>query len=350
MRILIIKLSSLGDVIHTLPALAALRKAYPRAHLSWLVEPESAELLLDHPALDQVLVIPKNRWCREAASLRRWPALGKEFRHFLHALRGVRYDIVLDFQGLLKSGVLTGLARGKRKVGFAPGKERGDIFLNEKVPYPVELLHAVRRYLLLTEHLACPVTTPSFSISLSQQHRNRVIALLRQHHLACQQPLVLLHPGTRWQSKLWKEEHWAALGDRLQDELEAQVVFTGSTEDRALVERIRGRMRAPGVTTVGELDLKELAFLQACAEVVVTPDSGPMHLATAMGTPVVALFGPTDPALTGPFGNARTVITKSLSCRPCLKRQCATNECMHQISVQEVWEGVKATLTSSHSV
>lgn len=349
MRILIIKLSSLGDVIHTLPALSTLREAFPQAHISWLVEPESAELLFEHPALDQVLLLPKKRWVCEASSVFRWPALGKELRHFVHELRAHRYDIVLDFQGLLKSGVLAGLVRAKRKIGFTPGKERGDIFLNEKVAYPVERLHAVRRYLMLIEHLACAPSTPSFSIAVGQQHRNRVMALLGQYRISLRQPLVLLHPGTRWESKLWKQEYWATLGDLLQKN-NTQVVFTGSAEDRALVGKIRAEMRAPSVTTAGELSLKELAFLQSRAEVMVTPDSGPMHLAVAMGTPVVALFGPTDPDLTGPFGNAKSVISKTLSCRPCFKRRCTTNECMHQISVQEVWERVNATLFSPVTV
>lgn len=344
MRILIIKLSSLGDVIHTLPALSALRRGYPRAHITWLVEPEAAELLVDHPALDRVLVLPKSKWRRDAASIRQWPALGRDLSRFVHDLRSCHYDVVLDFQGLLKSGALLRLARGKRKVGFAPGKERGDLFLNEKIPYPSERLHAVKRYLLLTQYLDCPEGKPQFVLTIRQTHRDRVAALRARHDLTPERALVVLHPGTRWESKLWKEENWAALGDRLQQDHQAQVVFTGSADDRALVERIRARMNTPGVTMVGELGLKELAFLQTQAEVVVTPDSGPMHLAAAVGTPVVALFGPTDPVLTGPFGNAQTVITKSLRCRPCLKRRCTTNECMHEISVQEVWEGIKASL------
>jgi heptosyltransferase I len=348
-KILIIKLSSLGDVIHTLPALSSLRRRFPRAHITWLVEPEAADLLLDHPALDHVLVFPKAKWRLEASSLRQWPALVREINRFVQELRSRRYDLVIDFQGLLKSGVLTGIVRGERKVGFAPGKERGDLFLKEKVPYPPKRLHAVNRYLHLTEHLACPTGNPQFFLCLSQAHRDRVIALLEQNDVTPAQPLVLLHPGTRWESKLWKEEHWAALGDRLQRMNHAQVVFTGSPDDRALVERIRSRMRSPGVSTVGALGLKELAFLQTQAEVVITPDSGPMHLAAAVGTPVVALFGPTDQVLTGPFGNAHTVIAKPLGCRPCLKRRCASPECMYKISVQEVWEAVNAYLTSSSS-
>jgi ADP-heptose:LPS heptosyltransferase len=124
----------------------------------------------------------------------------------------------------------------------------------------------------------------------------------------------------------------------------AQVIFTGSKKDIPLVRSIAGGMRFPGVDTAGQWGLKELAFLQTQADAVVTPDSGPMHLAVAMGVPVIALFGPTDEARTGPYGNNHEVISAPVACRPCLLRTCATGECMEQISVQRIGEAIEPHL------
>ena len=160
-----------------------------------------------------------------------------------------------------------------------------------------------------------------------------------------EKPLVLLHPGTRWETKQWEEEKWAALGDWLQKTNGTQVVFTGSANDAPLIERVISKMNFPGITTAGFWNLTELAFLQKQAEVVIIPDSGPMHLASAMGTPVVALFGPTEPMLTGPQGGAHRVVRKTVACQPCFKRKCASKQCMKEITVKEVYEATEAFLS-----
>jgi len=347
MRILIVKLSSLGDVIHTLPALFLLRKKYPDAHITWLIEEESADLVVDHPLIDNIIVFRKKRWLHGLGGYRKLAQTFHEAADFIKELRSSSYDLVIDFQGLLKSGILVGLCRGKRKRGFYPGREKSHLFLNEKVPHPGFGLHAVDRYISLISSLGCSCQSPEFSISIHQAQRDRVAAFFQEKGISAEKPIVLLHPGTRWESKLWEEKRWALLGDLLRDKNDAQVIFTGSRGDVSLISRITKQMRTPGVTAAGSLNLKELAFLQTQADVVVIPDSGPMHLAAALGRPVVALFGPTDPSRTGPYGDIHSVIFKTMECRPCFRRQCSFNKCMKEISEIEVWEATQPYLSDS---
>lgn len=347
MKILIVKLSSLGDVIQTLPILQPLKKRYPKANVTWLVEKEAAELLIDHPLIDNVLISQKNRWLKEWVSYRKWPQLFRELFDFIKKLRADTYDLIIDFQGLLKSGILVGICRGKQKLGFYPGREKSHIFLNEKILYPDPPIHAVQRYLYLLESLGCSCPYLEFFIPIRQVHRDKVMNFFHDKKITPDDPIVLLHPGTRWKTKLWEEEKWATLGDWLQKKNGAQVIFTGSKEDFPLIQRICGTMKLPGINTAGEWGLKELAFLQRQAKVIITPDSGPMHLAAAMATPVIALFGPTEPALTGPFGNIHRIIIKPVECRPCFKRKCSFNKCMRAILADEVWEVTKPYLACS---
>jgi 3-deoxy-D-manno-octulosonic-acid transferase/heptosyltransferase-1 len=344
MKVLIIKLSSLGDVIQTLPVLIPLRKKFPDAKISWLVEEEGAELLKGHPLVDQIIISRKNRWIRALSNFGKVPKIVQEGNAFCKGLRSCSYDFVIDFQGLLKSGVIVGISRGKRKLGFAPVREKAHIFLNEKIPFPKSPLHAVERYLFLIASLGCSCGKPEFFIPIRQNHRDRILKFLQENEITLEKPLIILHPGTRWKTKLWVEEKWAVLGDWLQEKTGAQVVFTGSVNDFPLIERITGKMSFPAINTAGMWRLNELAFLQKQAEVVIIPDSGPMHLASAMETPVVALFGPTDPKLTGPFGEGHRVIMKTTECQPCFKRNCSSNECMKEITVKEVWEAAETIL------
>ena len=347
MKILIVKLSSLGDVIHTLPVLVPLKQKYPDAHITWLVEEEASPLLCDHALIDRVLIFPKSRWKRQLTRVGTITRSIKEILQFGGAVRADRYDLVLDFQGLLKSGVLTGLARATQKRGFSPARELNHLFLTHKVPYPAGPVHSIDRYRTLVKSLECPMTTVEFSVPIQQHHRTAVWNFFEKHAIDSSRPLILLHPATRWETKMWDKHNWVVLADMLHAAHDGTIVFTGSTADKPLVDRIIGAMKKAAVNSAGAFSLNELAFLQAQADVVVTPDSGPMHLAVAVGTPVVALFGPTDPKLTGPYGDGHTVITREMNCRPCFKRQCTSKTCMVQIVPQDVCEAVHPYISCS---
>jgi 3-deoxy-D-manno-octulosonic-acid transferase/heptosyltransferase-1 len=345
-NILIVKLSAIGDVIHTLPALNAIRECYPAANITWLVEAAAADLIIGHRALDRVIVSKRKQWARQLKGPERATAF-KELRIFFRAFRDTDYDIVIDFQSLLKRGVMVWLAPGKRKIGFGKGmqhQEHSYLFLNERVP-PVDMeIHALTRGLILLEAIGIKSRKVVYDVPVSESDHAAIAALLRDRQITGTRPMVAMNPVALWETKMWLTDRFAALADRLIRVHGMEVVFTGGPDDRIEIDNIRQMMTAPAANLAGRTTLKMLAALYQRSALLVTTDTGPMHLAAAVDTPVVALFGPTAPWRTGPFGVGHQVIQSPFSCSPCFKRQCETNDCMAAITVDVVWEGINAIL------
>ncbi|MGQ9688158.1 MAG: lipopolysaccharide heptosyltransferase I [Desulfobaccales bacterium] len=333
-RLLIVKLSSFGDVIHTLPALEALRELYPGGRLTWLVEETQAPLLAGHPALDEVWAVPRLSQGRKlgvAGAKRLWQAARR--------LRQQPFDLVIDFQGLLKSALWVALARSPRKLGYDRSREFSCLALTERLaPFDPEA-HAVWRYLNLACHLGAPKASPRFRLGLSlEENVSRLIPLVEGR------PLAILHPGARWPTKLWPARRWAELADWLARQHRFTVAVTGSPADRELAADITGCAREPLLNLAGRTSLNELAGLLKKASLAVTADTGPMHLACALGRPVAALFGPTAPWRTGPFGEGHQVVRLQLPCSPCFRRQCPEPRCLTDLPVSEVQAAVEKIL------
>ncbi|MGA9754557.1 MAG: glycosyltransferase family 9 protein, partial [Desulfobaccales bacterium] len=290
-RILLVKLSSFGDVLHALPTLEALRAAYPRAHITWLVEAAYAPLLNGHPALNEVWVAPRLRPAEFLSGAN--PAT---LMTLLHRLRARPFDLVVDLQGLLKSAVWVALARSPRKVGYDRTRELSYLALTERVPAFDPEAHAVRHYLNLAHYLGASPAPPRFRLGLDAAVDTSALVPVEAG-----QPLVVLHPGARWASKLWPPASWTRLAEWLSHR-GFLVAVTGSRADQELAEGILGQSQAPLLNLAGRTSLAELAAVLRQARLAVTTDTGAMHLAAALGTKVTALFGPTAPWRTGPFG------------------------------------------------
>ncbi|MDM8551364.1 glycosyltransferase family 9 protein [Desulfobacterales bacterium HSG2] len=351
MNILIIKLSAIGDVIHTLPALNAIRKHYPDAHITWVVEEAASPLIEGHAALDRVLVSKRKRWVKKlmgkSPSVEKRAAL-KDAYLFIRALRDTRYDLIIDFQQLLKSGVLVGLSKGERKTGFNKGMEHQEhsyLFLNERI-LPVKMdNHALLRNMMLLDALGIHSDEIAFNLPVRDQDRRMVDELLSRHGVkTSDRPLAAINPVAKWETKLWSDLKFSRLADRLTEQHGISLVFTGGPEDRETVRKIISGMKTRAANLAGETSLKMLAALYEKTDFLVTTDTGPMHLAAAVGTPVAAIFGPTAPWRTGPFGPGHQVIRAGMECSPCFKRQCRTKECMERISVEDVLDGVRRLL------
>ena len=346
MNILIVKMSALGDVIHTLPALTALRRAYPAAQITWLVEEPAAPLVSEHPAVNRVLVSPRHR-LSQALSSRHLTDAVKILRSFLNELRGTQYDLILDFQALFKSGIWVGLARGSRKVGFGRGMNHSEgsyLFLTERIQAVSMEIHALERSLLLLEAIGIPRGPVLYDLAVDSDARAKVDALLGADPTDCSERLVVMHPVTRWLTKRWAPDRFAAVADALTEQ-GCRVVFTGALEDRSELDAIFQKLCHPALRFDGKLDLKSLIALLQRARVVVSTDTGPMHMAAAVGTPVIAVFGPTSPHRTGPYGNQHRVIQSGVACSPCFSRTCKKSvaeemACMMRIRVEEVTEAV----------
>ena len=321
-RILIIKPSSLGDVVHALPTVNLIRRRFPDAHISWLINDSLISLLKNCPIINETIVFPRHDWAK-------LPRLVRQLR------RG-RFDLVVDLQGLLRSGLMTWTTRASRRVGLSDAREGARLFYNEVVKVPCA--HAVERYLCAARHLGCGDGPIEFPLGSSDEDKAAVDKLLRQSPLTTHHSLIAINPSARWPTKLWGDGKFAVLIEKLPRD---RAVITGSATDAARIAEIVGGLR-PGATVLnltGKTDLSQLAELCRRCAVVISNDSGPMHIAAAVGTPVVAIFGPTDPELTGPDGKQHIVLRAGVKCSPCMKDHCTHTprmECMTLVTVEQV--------------
>jgi len=350
-KILVIKLSAIGDVIQTFPMVEALKHQYPQAQIDWLVEEDASDLLAGHPALNRVIVSRRKSWQKHLWGKRAIRNILKDIGNFINELRSVKYDWVIDNHGLLKSGLLVFLSRGVRKIGFKPSPGIADegnyLFTNERYQaLPIER-HALERYLDLIAQLGVSVDPFVLKYSVPAESLEKAKKLLTENGFFSH-PLVVIHPMAKWPTKQWPLENFARLANALMPK-EASVVLTGSGQDREALKKIQEQTQYPQkvLNLAGQTSLIELAGLFYLSDLVLTTDTGPMHLAAAVKAPLIALFGPTAPWRTGPYGNGHVVLRKAIACSPCFKKKCDTMECMNSLSVEEVLEAIKDKLKGS---
>lgn len=300
------RLSAIGDVVNTLPAVSALRAAFPRARLGYLVEDKARDLVLGHPDLDEVIVFPKARWKGRAFSGRTWG----EASSYVGSLRAGRFDVLLDFQGSLKGGIHAALARIPVRIGFARGhcREGSHRFTNVHVAPTASRILRCRKFLELLRPLG--ITDPEIRWKLPSRTRSaKTVARYLLENGLGGADYVLLHPGTslRGAAKRWPLARFAELARRIQRERGLRVLVAWGPGERSQAEEI---VRESEATLALETrSLLDLAELLARAAAFVGADSGPLHLASAVSCPSVALFGPKDPAIYAPCNPRSRVVS-----------------------------------------
>lgn len=335
-RILILKPSSLGDIIHSLPTLAAIRKRFPKAFIGWLVKQEWAGILEGHPCLDELLSFPF-----KLSSV--WP--------MIREIRKRRFDLILDLQGLLRTGLLGYLSGAAVRIGFEGGRELSPLFYTHRIKADENSLHAVDRYLFIARELGAETDTKRFEIALTEKDRSNVQKLLNSAEAMAGSPhlnplphVIAIHASARQEVKRWPLERFAEVADRIHQAGWGVPVFIGAASDVEDIKNIQKRMKTSSVCLAGRTSLKELAVLLKMSHLMITNDSGPMHLAAAMGTSVVALFGPTDPRKIGPYGKGHVVLQHTGQCPACRTSTKGVHSCLEAISVEEVIETVNNSL------
>jgi lipopolysaccharide heptosyltransferase I len=303
-RILIIKPSALGDVIHGLPVLRLLRRRWPDAHIAWLVRPQFAGILEGHPDLNRLHLFRREK----LASV---PKLVRE-------LRRERFDLTVDLQGLFRTAWFGWMTGARHRAGFASAREGARGFYTITAGVRTADGHAVDRNLALAARLGCDGEA-EFDFALTATDHAAADALLPN------EPFAVLLPGTNWATKRWPVAHFAELAQRLEAERSLQVVVCGADRDGELARQI------PGLDLTGRTPLKTLAAVLNRAALVVANDSGPMHLAAALSVPLLTPFGPTDPRRTGPYRRPETVVRLPLPCTPCFSRHCTHTTCLHAL-------------------
>jgi lipopolysaccharide heptosyltransferase I len=334
-RILLIKPSALGDITHALPVLSALRRRYPQAHITWLVNRVYEPLLVGHPDLDATMPFDRG------AARTGWWTAGRSWWTFFRTLGQQSYDLVIDLQGLLRSGLMTWATRASRRVGLAGSREGARWFYTDVIPDPGrEGLHAVERYWRIVEALGAADGGKIFRLPIAARMADWAEEQLR----ALPRPWLALSAGSRWMTKRWPTDHFAMLATRAQAEFSGTVIFVGTADEADLSAAIRRQLRGPSLDLTGKTSLPQLAAILARVDGMLANDTGPLHLAVALGRSVVAPYTCTKAALTGPFGQADHVVETRVWCAGSYLRRCARLECMAELTTDRLWPVLREVL------
>jgi lipopolysaccharide heptosyltransferase I len=322
-KILIVKPSSLGDIVHSLPFLNAIKLYFTKSVIHWVVAKGFEGLLDRHPMIDRLWVINKDTWKK----IRNVKGTISELKTLSQDLKKEKYDIVIDLQGLLRSGLITAATGARIRIGFKEAREGSRLFYTHKVEGGKDI-HAVQRYLKIAAFLGCDIADISFPFPPSEFPST----------FNLNKDYAVIVPGARWKTKRWPEEEFGQLTSRLP----LQSVIVGSNTDKDIAGLIVSLSKGNAISLAGKTSLKELIGIMRDAKFVISNDSGPMHIAAALGTPVFALFGPTDPTRTGPYGKGHTIIKADAPCAPCFRRTCDDSQCLKSVSADKVFEIIKS--------
>lgn len=325
-KILIVKPSSLGDIVHSLPFLNTVKDAFPSAEIHWLVAEGLEGLLEGHPMINKIWVIKKDQW----KDLKKISETVNEIKDLFKSLKSERYDMVIDLQGLLRSGLLTYATKSPFRIGFKEAREGSVLFYTHRIEGGREI-HAVDRYLKIASAIGCDVGEIAFPMPLikgSERVKTLKEGIGRY---------AVIVPGARWETKRWSPERFGILVSML----DTKTFIIGGAKDREAAEVIEDKSRGKAISIAGKTDMKDLISIIRGARYVVTNDSGPMHIAAALNIPVIAIFGPTNPVRTGPYGKNNIVIKSDVECAPCYEKRCKSTKCMDSISVEMVYEAIK---------
>jgi len=324
-RVLIIKPSAIGDIVHALPVLPRLKKRWPDAKISWMVNAAFSDLVRNHPLVDEVILFERKRYARGWYN----PAVFAEMLTFTRDLQRREFDIAIDLQGLFRSAWITLASGAKLRVGFSNAREGAPLFYNQLVDCSWENDHAVERYLKIATALGCDPADPvEFVLAVDEVDREYVRGLIPQNLR-----YAVLCPGANWETKRWPAEHFAELAQQLEQKHGLKSVVAGSAADAKLAEQIGAAFNLAGKT-----NLRQIVALMERAELVVANDTGPMHIAAALGRPLVSPYGPTNAIRTGPYGRMDSVIALPLPCEPCYSRSCTHRSCLTWLKTDPVLE------------
>ncbi len=325
-KILVVKPSSLGDVVHSLPFLNAAKSRYPEAEVHWVIAKGLEGLLEGHPMISRLIVINKDGW----KSLSRAGSTAGELRTLFRTLRNVHYDIAVDLQGLLRSGIITMASRAPVRIGFEEAREGSRFFYSRRIRGGKET-HAVDRYLKIASALGCGIGEVSFPFPPAKGGGSGA-AKIRESLGA----YAVIVPGARWDTKVWPSVNFG----RVAAALPWRSVVIGGRADMAKADVVVRESGGRAVSLAGKTGLRELTEIMRNAVLAISNDSGPMHIAAGFNVPVVAIFGPTSPERTGPYGRGHIIVSSEEACSPCFRRRCEDLRCMKGITVAKVLEKI----------
>lgn len=334
-RICVIKPSALGDVVQTLPVLPVLHERFPEAQISWIIRDNFANLLEGHPDIQHI--IPFSR----KSSARYW-------WNFLKDLKQRQFDLVLDLQGLLRTGIMTAATRAPWRIGIEAAREGSHLAYNLTIPDTGKLVPAHLKYWRVADALGFGETQRQTQISLSKEDLNWAKSKLQRHNQST--PILAVHAGAQWITKRWPPEKFAAVSAKAIRHFRCNVILVGTADERPLTNHIQqllhkfvptGRV----INLAGETTLKQLSAVLMESDFLLTNDSGPMHLAAGLGTPVTGIFTCTSSLRSGPPGNQHELVSTNVACGASYQKRCPKRGphnlcCMEELEVGRVWQAL----------
>jgi lipopolysaccharide heptosyltransferase I len=334
LKILILKPSSLGDVIHALPALRLLKLHFRDAEIFWWIDSALAPLIEGDPDLTGIICFERKRWGKP----QHWP----EMLRSIGDMRAQKFDLVIDLQSLLRSAAFAWLARGKFLAGLDDPREGANGFYDLAVPRKDFHTHAVDWYLSVLTALKIPVHKNFIWLP----ERKEIADDVKRKWFPEPATLILLQPGARWENKRWPAEHFSTLVCTLEKKFPAaRFAVLGGKDDAPLGETIFAAAPEKVLNLCGKTSLPEMIEVVRRGDLLITNDTGPMHVAAALGKPLLALFGPTAPERTGPYGQLHNVLRQPLPCAPCMSANChfaQPMECLRTLTPDIVLQRVQA--------
>ncbi len=337
---MIIRLSAIGDVVRTLPALGMVRKRFPKASIAWVVEEKAYPILSGRHDIDEVILFPRQSLTKKVKNPLTVPSAVTEARRFVSSLRLRRFDVALDFHGILKSGLISYLSGAPVRIGFENGftKEMNHLFNNHRVALPAGKMPRIERNLALSRALCGDITVPDIYIDSGPEEHAAVERTLKGK-ITGRRPRIIIHPGTSEKTayKRWDVRGFAAAADLILDRVGGEVIVSWGPGEEAVASTMRRSMRQRATVLPGPLSLPELAQLYRTADLYIGGDTGTTHISSFVGTPVVVIFGPTDPIENEPYRKTpfRMVRVPS-SCAPCRKKKCMNADCFEGITPEMV--------------
>ncbi|MDD4879446.1 MAG: lipopolysaccharide heptosyltransferase II [Candidatus Omnitrophica bacterium] len=328
-RILVINVNWVGDVLFSTPAIRALRKHFPDAHIACMVVPRCKEVLELNPRLNELIIYDEKG---ENKGL-----IGK--LKLISELKARRFDCVFLFHRSLTRTLMVALSGIKERVGIDNPK-RGFLLTKKIKPQPSDI-HKVEQFLNIVKVITGEDDGKSMEFFTGEEDEVFARGFLKSHGIGEGDRFIILNPGGNWDPKRWPAGNFAGLGDRLYEEYKAPIIITGAQKDVELGEKISGMMKHKPVIAAGKTTLKQLAAIMKRASLVISNDSGPMHIAVSQGAKTIAIFGPTDPRITGPYGDGVYTVLQSgpvkPGCKiPCYDVRCEEPLCMKAVTVEDV--------------
>ncbi|WP_233138699.1 glycosyltransferase family 9 protein [Sporomusa sphaeroides] len=336
-EILIIRLSSIGDVIHCTPVAGSLKAAWPDCRITWLVGETCADLIKDNPHIDEIMVWPRERFDKHLREYEFSQALAL-WRDLRQQLAVKSFYAVLDIHGLFLTGMIARLVRTDRRIGLKCARELNPLFMTEKAA-PLGT-HIIDRYLGVLTALGIRPACREMLLMVPGEAREFAQHFLQQAQVAAEDRLAVLVPGTTWPTKNWPAERFAATAARLAQDF--KILLCGGKSELALGREIVAKAGVPVINAIGQTSLLEMAAILGCAAVVIAGDTGPLYMAAALGTPTVAIFGPTNPATYVPPGKNNAFVYNQQACSFCHKTKCRLKsmDCISSVQPAAVVEQV----------